>query len=232
MKTGTSRIADLRWARPVHQQRSQRTLQRLLDAGEAEIAEKGFEDASVADIAARAGCAVGTFYRRFRDKRALLHALDKRLDVEFRTTLDEAVDPARWEGAGAAEILEGYLEFALAVGRRQLGLRQAALLQSLSDPEFARRHARRSQALHERLRDLLLARRREIRHREPGVAVDFALEQLRAMLLARLEREPIACHLLDISDERFIREALRSVCSYLGTPPRPSGSDVPAGKEV
>lgn len=221
----------MRWARPAHQERSQRTLQRLLDAAEAVIAEKGFEDASIADIAARAGCAVGTFYRRFRDKRALLHALDERLEAEFRATLDQAVDPARWAGAGVVEILEGYLAFALAVGRGQLGLRQAALAQALSDVEFARRHARRSRALQERLRDLLLARRVEIRHPEPGVAVDFALEQLRAMLLARLEREPIACDVLDVSDERFIDEALHSVCSYLGTPPRAGASSMPTGKD-
>jgi AcrR family transcriptional regulator len=67
MKTNTSRIEDLRWAQPAHQRRSQQTLERLLDATEAELREKGYADASVARIAGRAGCPVGTVYRRFRD---------------------------------------------------------------------------------------------------------------------------------------------------------------------
>ena len=54
--------------------------------------------AAVADIAARAGCSVGTFYRRFRDKQALLHALDERFAEEFRATMQQAVAAERWEG--------------------------------------------------------------------------------------------------------------------------------------
>jgi DNA-binding transcriptional regulator YbjK len=72
MKTRNYRISDLRWVRPARQERSQRTLERLLDAAEAVIGEKGFADASVGNICTRAGVSVGTFYRRFRDKHALI----------------------------------------------------------------------------------------------------------------------------------------------------------------
>ena len=54
MKRHTSRVDDLKWAQPVHQERSQRTLERLLDAAEAEIRDKGYADASVVEIARRA----------------------------------------------------------------------------------------------------------------------------------------------------------------------------------
>jgi AcrR family transcriptional regulator len=199
----------------VRQERSGRTLQRLLDASEAVIEEKGFADASVADIAARAGCSVGTFYRRFRDKDALLHALDERLAEEFRATTEEAVDPARWEGACIAEILEAYLQFSLEVGPTRAALRRAATLMAMRDPAFAERQMRLVRELHERLRGLLEARRTEIGHPDPEPAIDFALEQLRAMLLVRLEGAPIACRLLEIPDERFVRETLRSVSRYL-----------------
>jgi AcrR family transcriptional regulator len=64
-----------RWARPAHQSRSRDQRDRLLKAGERVFAEQGFWQAHVAEIAARAGCSVGSFYRRFKDKETLFFAL-------------------------------------------------------------------------------------------------------------------------------------------------------------
>jgi AcrR family transcriptional regulator len=203
----------------VRQERSQRTLERLLDAAEVVIREKGFTDAAVADIARRADCSVGTFYRRFRDKRALLHALDERFAEEFRATMQEAVAPERWQGAPIAEILAGYLEFSLKQGRTSAALQRAALVMSVRDAAFAERHMRLVRELHERLRDLLWARRDEIGHQEPAVAIEFVLEQLRTLLAVRLNVSPLNSSLLSVSDATFMSEQLASVCAYLEVAP-------------
>jgi len=63
------------WARPAYQTRSREQRDRLLKAGERVFAEGGFWQAHVADIARRAGCSVGSFYRRFQDKEAFFFAL-------------------------------------------------------------------------------------------------------------------------------------------------------------
>jgi AcrR family transcriptional regulator len=203
----------------VRQERSQRTLERLLDAAEVVIREKGFADAAVADIARRADCSVGTFYRRFRDKRALLHALDERFAEEFRATMQDAVARERWQGAPIAEILAGYIEFALEQGRASAALQRAALVMSVRDAAFAERHMRLVRELHERLRELLWERRDEIGHPEPAVAIEFVLEQLRTMLALRLNVSPLTSSLLSVSDARFMSEQLTSVCAYLEVPP-------------
>jgi AcrR family transcriptional regulator len=202
----------------VRQERSQRTLERLLDAAEVVIREKGFADAAVADIARRADCSVGTFYRRFRDKRALLHALDERFAEEFRATMQDAVARERWQGAPIAEILAGYIEFALEQGRASAALQRAALVMSVRDAAFAERHMRLVRELHERLRELLWERRDEIGHPEPAVAIEFVLEQLRTMLALRLNVSPLTSSLLSVSDDRFMSEQLASVCAYLEVP--------------
>ncbi len=67
--------ADPAWAKPAYQQRSRQQRDRLLKAGERVFAEKGFWQAHVADIASRAGCSVGSFYRRFQDKEAFFLSL-------------------------------------------------------------------------------------------------------------------------------------------------------------
>jgi len=222
MKTHTSRIDDLKWAQPALQERSQRTVERLLDAAEAEIAEKGYADASVAEIARRAGCSVGTVYRRFRDKTALLHALDVRWGEAFRSTMEDAVAPERWEGAPILEILTGYIEFSLSEGRERARLHRAALVMATRDASFAERQRTLAAELHVRLRVLLLARRDEIHHPDPHLAIEFVLEQLRSMLMVRLDARPLDETLFVASDEQFIDEALTSVSAYLKLEPRPA----------
>ena len=96
---------ELHWVRPPRQARSQETLDRILDAAEALVAEKGFEDTPVSEIVQRAGSSVGAFYARFHDKDGLLHALYERYYEEAVATADAALAPARWEGAQVAELI-------------------------------------------------------------------------------------------------------------------------------
>jgi len=214
-------ISDLQWVRTARQPRSRRTLGLLLDAAEDLISEKGIDDTAVGDIAARAGCSVGAFYHHFRDKGALVQALLSRLAQEFRETMRAAVDPARWEGASIAEILEAYLEFSLEAGRERSGLGRAQLVLVLRDPAAGAQLLELQHELGRRLADLLMARRDEIGHADPERAVDFVLEQLRSMLILRLEGLSLGSRLGTVSDADFVREALASVCAYLKIlPPR------------
>jgi AcrR family transcriptional regulator len=216
-------ISDLRWVRTARQPRSRRTLGLLLDAAEDLISEKGIDDTAVGDIAARAGCSVGAFYHHFRDKGALIQALLARLAQEFRDTMRAAVDPTRWEGASIAEILEAYLEFSLEAGQERAGLNRAQLVLALRDPAAGAQLLELQHELGRRLADLLLARRDEIGHSDPQRAIDFALEQLRSMLILRLEGVSLGSRLESASDADFVREAIASVCAYLQIlpPPRP-----------
>ena len=62
------------------QARSQRTQEKLLTALESLLGRRVFEKITIQDIAEEAGVAVGTVYRRFRDKEAMLPVLYGRLD--------------------------------------------------------------------------------------------------------------------------------------------------------
>ena len=112
-------ISDLHWVRTGQQSRSQKTQDSLLDAAALLFAEKGVDATSVADVAARAGCSVGSVYHHFRDKKALLYAR-----LRSHGARSSARPPgrrwtrARWEGASIADILRGYLEFSLETAPR------------------------------------------------------------------------------------------------------------------
>jgi AcrR family transcriptional regulator len=75
--TGRKQAAKDEWALPVHQARSRDQRDRLLKAGERIFATRGFWESHVDDIAQLAGCSVGSFYRRFKDKEALFFALQE-----------------------------------------------------------------------------------------------------------------------------------------------------------
>ena len=71
-------VEDLDGVLPVTQARSRNARDRLLTAGEKVFAKLGYDAAHVTDIAQAAGCSVGSFYRRFRDKEAFFKALHHR----------------------------------------------------------------------------------------------------------------------------------------------------------
>jgi len=207
---------DLRWVRPPQQARSQETLDRLLDAAEALVAQKGFEDTPVAEIAQRAGSSVGAFYARFQDKDALLHALYDRYYEQAIATADAALDPARWEDARIAEILDAVVHFLVSIYRERRGLMRAFAIRTHSDASFQARRERLSHYVSERLSALLLARPDEIRHRDPERAAAFGLALVFSTLESVILFGELRSGALALSDDDLATELARAYLAYLG----------------
>jgi AcrR family transcriptional regulator len=74
------------------------TRQRLLDAAADVFAERGYEGATLADIARKAGFTTGAIYSRFRDKAELLLAVVERILASLQ---DAAVEAATGNDLGA-----------------------------------------------------------------------------------------------------------------------------------
>jgi AcrR family transcriptional regulator len=84
------------WARPAYQTRSREQRDRLLKAGERAFAAQGYWQTHVTDITRRAGCSVGSFYRRFQDKEAFFMALQADMAARAETNIARFFDdPAR-----------------------------------------------------------------------------------------------------------------------------------------
>ncbi|UCE85296.1 MAG: TetR/AcrR family transcriptional regulator [Deltaproteobacteria bacterium] len=208
--------SELRWVRPPQQTRSQETLDRILDAAEALIAEKSFEDTRVSDVVALAGSSVGAFYARFRDKEGLLHALYDRFLAEATATADAALDPERWKGATIPEILGSVIRFLVTVFREQGGLLRSFVLRNRSDAEFGLRQARLSHYVSSRLCDLLLARRAQIAHPDPQRAAHFGFMVVFSTLDSTMLFGETYSSGLSFSDDEVASELTRNYLAYLG----------------
>ena len=90
-------------------ERGRRTRRALLDAAASEFGEKGFHEASVSSITARAGVALGSFYTWFDSKDALFRALVADLSDQVRDhvapAVRDAADGLAAERAGLAAFL-------------------------------------------------------------------------------------------------------------------------------
>src|SRR6202035_2262707 len=97
---------------------AERNRQRILAAAARVFTERGL-DATLDEVARAAGVGVGTVYRRFPDKEALVAAL-------FRERIDNLVTVAENACAGADpwQAVVSYLEYAAAALAGDTGLRQ------------------------------------------------------------------------------------------------------------
>jgi AcrR family transcriptional regulator len=215
--TGPDR--DLHWIRPPRQARSQETLERILDAAEILVAEKGFEDSPVAEIVQRAGSSVGAFYARFHDKEGLLHALYERYYEEAVATTDATLAPERWEDAGAAELIEAVIPFLVSIFRERRGLMRAFVVRNHTHPEFQARQQRLSHYVVARLSALLLERREQLSHPDLERATRFGFMLVFSALETMILFGEMRDALLSLSDESLAAELTRSTLAYLGVTP-------------
>lgn len=206
----------LRWIRPPRQARSQETLGRILDAAEVLVAQKGFDDTAVAEVARRAGSSVGAFYTRFRDKDGLLYALYDRYLEQALATADDALDPERWRGVGVGEMLDSVVRFLVTIYRERAGLMRAFVVRNHVDPEFAARQERLSHYVSDKLTGLLLDRRDEIRHPDPARAALFGLTMSFAAIESAVLFGEVRSGSLSMTDDDLATELVRAFTAYLG----------------
>jgi AcrR family transcriptional regulator len=199
------------------QQRSEKALDRLLAAAEALLEEKSLDAISVADVARRAGVAVGGFYQRFESKEALLRVLHDRYEAERTRALGETLAPGRWQGRPLAERVHGFARALVDLFRRRRGVLRSFVLRHWSQPGSTDPVVlRRLDSLYRDAAALFLERREEMHRPDPERAVRFALLSLVATCReAILFKGPSRPGGIALSDEELVEELTQSATRYL-----------------
>ena len=170
-----------------------RTRGALIDSAIDVFSEKGFEEASISEIAAVAGLANGTFYNHFKDKDELAAASAGAIALEIAKQLDERMIDLE---AGVSRIVVASFAFLRLASRYEpWGM---VLVE-----QFQRRPAAGAAAMQYMRADIQLA----VEQRGLDVSVDdFLLDQLSALMIAALRRQ--------LSDG-FREDLLHRTCEYL-----------------
>jgi AcrR family transcriptional regulator len=204
-----------RFYRPPQQLRSRETLDRILDAAEQVLEQKTFNEATLAEIMERAGVTVGAFYRRFPDKDALLHHLDERFFTELHGRAEELLEPNRWQGARACEIIDGIAAQAVEVYQARRGLMRSLFLRARTDPVLQQSAMKVNQHFIERLLLVLMPHATEMTHPDPQRAIELGF----MMIIGSLRELVVFGEVWPSppSDMAGLpREISRMYCGYLG----------------
>lgn len=161
---------DSEHVRPPRQERSRRTLERIVDAALEIIAEEGVGGATVSAVVERAESSVGSFYARFEGKEDLLHYLEERVWRKARRRWEAARSSRSWEGLDLEGVVRSVVELLVRIHREDTGTRRA-LGRDAVGAELGDEARRFHDILADEVRELLLLRRDSIQHPSPERAV-------------------------------------------------------------
>lgn len=165
---------------PPRQARSRRTLERMVDATQTLLRERPFDELTVDEIVARAGCTKGAFYHRFEDKAALLRLLNGRVRQEALDAWDTFLEPARWADAPLSEFLRELAERTVSLYASNPSLKRAFIYEARwrGDADAAERARELNTHVRTRLERVLAGKREELRTPRPRVVAAFILNVL------------------------------------------------------
>lgn len=204
----------LEWVKPPRQARSQRTLERILDATESLIAERGVDNVTVAEVAQRAQSSVGSLYGRFQGKEALVRSVFERFLEQAEATVESALSSTRWRHVPMFTILDSTIAFIVQVFHERGRLIAALTQRAASDAEVAALGERLGTTIAARLLHLVSERGREVGHPTPDIAIHFCtwlvLGALEADVLRRSDERAFP-----LTREQLTIECTRMCCAYL-----------------
>ncbi|MBI9050821.1 MAG: TetR/AcrR family transcriptional regulator [Anaerolineaceae bacterium] len=199
------------------QARSQETMQNILDAAALILERKNFEELTIAEIVHEAGTSVGAFYGRFKDKDALLQALDERFFDEFEKDIQVFLSPQNIQHKSITEIVHQVCALLVTTYSRQTGVLRSLNLKSrlTNDSHFLRREKRSWDEFYPVLQKILLSYDAQISHPDPHLATRLGFQQMFYTMREILLWEPLRDEPAYPS-KQLIDELSRAYLAYLG----------------
>jgi len=202
------------------QDRSRRTLRRLVDATLELFEEKNFDEIGVAEISQRAGSSVGAFYSRFNDKEALLEHLGGVFVEDMGRAADRLHEEHDWDNASVDTLIRRALEHLVWGHRRHRGTLRALVVRSLgAAPPAVWNGVRQAADPPPFLVERIVKLRRDINHPNPDVAVGLALAMAGSAIRERVlfpDLESAKRTNAPITDAMFVEELTRAFLGFLG----------------
>lgn len=212
--------------RPPQQARSRQTLERLLAAAVAVIEEKGLAGVTVPEVAAAAGVATGSIYRRFADKDALVRAAFLQVLEQSQEANRASLPIDRFQGRSLEKALEALGRALVTQYRGRTGLLKALdqFLEVQADAAFRERAVDLIEANFRRVIDALLPFRDRIAAADPERAITFALLGAASLIEVHKLHNPLMwSRMLPLDDDALAAETAKVMAAYLTKQPPPAG---------
>lgn len=201
--------------RSPRQVRSRRSLEKVLAAGVALLAERGYDGFAIADVSARSGVSVGSIYQRFPSKSVLFRALQERILAAI-----DAEQEALFDGINTAALDDGaIIDLAVfriaALFRRHEPLLHVMIIRGAVDKETRGRGSASVRVLARSFEHFLGA---ALRHNCGALAADMSFRIVYASLARRILWGATFESPVELGWDAFVSELARACRSYLLAP--------------
>ena len=193
-------------------------MEKVLAATVAVIEKNGLAGVTIPAVAAAAGVSVGSMYRRFADKDALVRAAFL-LVVEESQAANKANLPAdRFHGRSLDDALRGVSRGLVAQYKGRVGLLKALdeYLHSQADEPFRNQAVEGIEANFRLVIEALLPFRDQIAGEDPERRITFALlSAVTVIEVHKLHDSPVWNRMLPLDDDALATETGRTMATYL-----------------
>jgi AcrR family transcriptional regulator len=209
-------IADVEIRSP-QQVRSRKSLEKVLSAGVALLAERGYDGLSIAEVSTRARVSVGSIYQRFPSKAVLFRALQERM-----LSLINAEQEALFDGIDASVLDDGAI-IDMAVHRvadhfrRHEPLLRVMIMRGATDEETRVRGSGSAHVLAQSF-ERFLGKSLRMKRRDAMLATDMCFRIVYASLARRILWGPTFESPVELSWDTFVSELSRACRAYLLAP--------------
>lgn len=202
--------------RPPQQTRSRESLERVLEAGEELLIEKGWDGFTVQEVSRRASVSIGSIYARAPSKESLILAVYDRAVGRIAAENAAGLAPdSAWEGMTPRELIEGAVH---EIGHQTLNnepFLRVVMNRSPVDEVIRERADAQARLLSTRWEALLARHKDAYAHPDPALAIEVAFRMVFATLYRRIANGPDFGSNQRIADERMLDEMGRVVAAYL-----------------
>ncbi len=143
---------------PAKQHRSEQTHEKLLQSGLDLLRDGVFDDISIAQIAARAGCSVGSFYLRFRNKEAFFKFLIESISETLQADLQANLTLESIKELTLAQTVRHCVDHYVETNRQYESIVRAAVQYSINDSDDWQPVRDNGLRLHDHYIDLILGK--------------------------------------------------------------------------
>jgi AcrR family transcriptional regulator len=157
---------DVVKAFPAKQQRSEQTHENLLQSGLDLLRDGIFDDISIAQISDRAGCSVGSFYLRFRNKEAFFKFLIESISESLQADLLANLTQESVKELTLIQTVRHCVEHYVETNRQYESIIRAAVQYSINDSDDWQPVRDNGLMLHAHYIDLILSKSRKSNQEE------------------------------------------------------------------
>ena len=180
-------MATARRVSPPLQERSARTLERIVEATEELLRTKSFETVTVRDIVQKAKCPIASFYARFKSKDDLLPHLYERYDARVGPAINAKISAIDLGSIDLQKAVEIGVDLTVdSYTREKWLMREIALFARRNPGAIGPDVRERRVGLHARPATFFAAFAKDIKHKDPVRAAEVGI-----FLISAIARESI-----------------------------------------